>query len=71
MRKIQRWSMTSIFDEYRKFAGTKVLADQEVKKKELFFSCKRNITYFFKKKFIETFNHDQVPYDYEHRPGWL
>lgn len=22
--------MTSIFDEYRKFAGTKVLADQEV-----------------------------------------
>ncbi|KAG2236813.1 hypothetical protein INT48_006997 [Thamnidium elegans] len=50
LRKIQRWSMTSIFDEYRKFAGTKVLADQE---------------------FIETFNHDQVPYDYEHRPGWL
>ncbi|KAI8882592.1 protein-tyrosine phosphatase, partial [Backusella circina FSU 941] len=29
LRKIQRWSMTSIFDEYRKFAGTKVLADQE------------------------------------------
>lgn len=30
LRKIQRWSMTSIFDEYRKFADTKVLADQEV-----------------------------------------
>ncbi|KAI9498788.1 tyrosine phosphatase family-domain-containing protein [Zychaea mexicana] len=29
LRKIQRWSMTSIFDEYRKFADTKVLADQE------------------------------------------
>ncbi|CEG76181.1 hypothetical protein RMATCC62417_11112 [Rhizopus microsporus] len=29
LRKIQNWSMTSIFDEYRKFAGTKVLADQE------------------------------------------
>ncbi|KAG2205976.1 hypothetical protein INT47_005294 [Mucor saturninus] len=50
LRKIQRWSMTSIFDEYRKFAGTKVLADQE---------------------FIETFDHDQVPYDHQHRPGWL
>ncbi|CAG8473099.1 6679_t:CDS:2 [Paraglomus occultum] len=29
LRKLQRWSMTSIFDEYRRFAGTKVLADQE------------------------------------------
>ncbi|CAO3591981.1 unnamed protein product [Absidia cylindrospora] len=29
LRKIQKWSMTCIFDEYRKFAGTKVLADQE------------------------------------------
>ncbi|KAI9312532.1 tyrosine phosphatase family-domain-containing protein [Dichotomocladium elegans] len=29
LRKIQHWSMTSIFDEYRKFAGYKVLADQE------------------------------------------
>ncbi|KAL9542266.1 hypothetical protein MBANPS3_008700 [Mucor bainieri] len=50
LRKIQRWSMTSIFDEYRKFAGTKVLADQE---------------------FIETFDHDLVPYDHQHRPRWL
>ncbi|KAF9426918.1 hypothetical protein BGZ94_005796 [Podila epigama] len=29
LRKIQNWSMTSIFDEYRRFAGSKVLADQE------------------------------------------
>lgn len=29
LRRIQNWSMTSIFDEYRRFAGTKVLADQE------------------------------------------
>ncbi|RUP48824.1 protein tyrosine phosphatase [Jimgerdemannia flammicorona] len=29
LRKLQNWSMTSIFDEYRRFAGTKVLADQE------------------------------------------
>ncbi|EPB87419.1 hypothetical protein HMPREF1544_05729 [Mucor circinelloides 1006PhL] len=50
LRKIQRWSMTSIFDEYRKFAGTKVLADQE---------------------FIETFDHDLVPFDRQHRPSWL
>ncbi|KAI8643454.1 tyrosine phosphatase family-domain-containing protein [Parasitella parasitica] len=50
LRKIQRWSMTSIFDEYRKFAGTKVLPDQE---------------------FIETFDHDLVPYDHQHRPRWL
>ncbi|OBZ89347.1 hypothetical protein A0J61_02608 [Choanephora cucurbitarum] len=50
LRKIQNWSMTSIFDEYRKFAGTKVLADQE---------------------FIETFNHEQVPYNEKNRPKWL
>ncbi|CAG8626892.1 5249_t:CDS:2 [Funneliformis caledonium] len=30
LRKLQKWSMTSIFDEYRRFAGSKVLADQEV-----------------------------------------
>lgn len=36
LRKIQNWSMTSIFDEYRKFAGTKVLADQEVMDTDLF-----------------------------------
>lgn len=30
LRKIQRWSKTSIFDEYRRFADTKVLADLEV-----------------------------------------
>ncbi|CAO3686351.1 unnamed protein product [Umbelopsis vinacea] len=29
LRKIQRWSKTSIFDEYRRFADTKVLADLE------------------------------------------
>ncbi|CAG8446238.1 13566_t:CDS:2 [Acaulospora morrowiae] len=29
LRKLQKWSMTSIFDEYRRFAGTKVLPDQE------------------------------------------
>ncbi|KAF9437751.1 hypothetical protein BGZ76_011281 [Entomortierella beljakovae] len=29
LRRIQNWSMTSIFDEYRRFAGSKVLADQE------------------------------------------
>ncbi|GBC09569.1 hypothetical protein RclHR1_00090003 [Rhizophagus clarus] len=29
LRKLQKWSMTSIFDEYRRFAGSKVLADQE------------------------------------------
>ncbi|CAJ0859104.1 12848_t:CDS:2 [Entrophospora sp. SA101] len=30
LRKLQKWSMTSIFDEYKRFAGTKALADQEV-----------------------------------------
>ncbi|KAI9142625.1 tyrosine phosphatase putative [Paraphysoderma sedebokerense] len=31
LRKLQNWSMTSIFDEYRRFAGTKIrIADQEV-----------------------------------------
>ncbi|KNC97528.1 uncharacterized protein SPPG_07004 [Spizellomyces punctatus DAOM BR117] len=30
LRKLQNWSMTSIFDEYRRFAGTKIrIADQE------------------------------------------
>ncbi|CAJ0750594.1 12381_t:CDS:2 [Entrophospora sp. SA101] len=29
LRKLQKWSMTSIFDEYKRFAGTKALADQE------------------------------------------
>ncbi|KAI9179022.1 tyrosine-protein phosphatase siw14 [Blastocladiella emersonii ATCC 22665] len=30
LRKLQRWSMTSIFDEYRRFAGEKIrIADQE------------------------------------------
>ncbi|CAO3679141.1 unnamed protein product [Umbelopsis ramanniana] len=29
LRKIQRWSKTSMFDEYRRFADTKVLADLE------------------------------------------
>ncbi|TPX33998.1 hypothetical protein SmJEL517_g03221 [Synchytrium microbalum] len=30
LRKLQNWSMTSIFDEYRRFAGTKGrIADQE------------------------------------------
>ncbi|TPX40591.1 hypothetical protein SeLEV6574_g06541 [Synchytrium endobioticum] len=30
LRKLQNWSMTSIFDEYRRFAGTKArIADQE------------------------------------------
>ncbi|KAI9025333.1 tyrosine phosphatase family-domain-containing protein [Phycomyces nitens] len=50
LRKIQRWSMTSIFDEYRKFAGSRILADQE---------------------FIETFDHEGVPYDANYQPVWL
>ncbi|KAL0073748.1 tyrosine phosphatase family-domain-containing protein [Phycomyces blakesleeanus] len=50
LRKIQRWSMTSIFDEYRKFAGSRILADQE---------------------FIETFDHEGVPYDPNYQPVWL
>ncbi|KAI9102027.1 protein-tyrosine phosphatase [Phlyctochytrium arcticum] len=30
LRKLQNWSMTSIFDEYRRFAGSKIrIADQE------------------------------------------
>ncbi|KAL1921495.1 uncharacterized protein VTP21DRAFT_11211 [Calcarisporiella thermophila] len=29
LRKLQNWSMTSIFDEYRRFGGSKVLPDQE------------------------------------------
>ena len=30
LRKVQRWSLTSIFDEYRRFAGTKVrMLDQQ------------------------------------------
>ncbi|CAG8483323.1 9483_t:CDS:2 [Dentiscutata heterogama] len=29
LRKLQKWSLTSIFHEYRRFAVTKVLADQE------------------------------------------
>ncbi|OZJ01751.1 hypothetical protein BZG36_05244 [Bifiguratus adelaidae] len=29
LRKMQQWSMTSVFDEYRRFADTKGLADQE------------------------------------------
>jgi len=30
LRKLQRWSLTSIFDEYRRFAGTKVrVLDQQ------------------------------------------
>jgi hypothetical protein len=30
LRKLQNWSITSIFDEYRRFAGGKIrLADQE------------------------------------------
>ncbi|KAI8908224.1 protein-tyrosine phosphatase [Powellomyces hirtus] len=30
LRKLQNWSMTSIFDEYRRFAGPKIrIADQE------------------------------------------
>ncbi|KAJ8328113.1 tyrosine-protein phosphatase siw14 [Batrachochytrium dendrobatidis] len=30
LRKLQKWSMASIFDEYRRFAGTKThIADQE------------------------------------------
>ncbi|KAK4525293.1 hypothetical protein GAYE_SCF09G3201 [Galdieria yellowstonensis] len=30
LRKVQRWSLTSIFDEYRRFAGTKVrILDQQ------------------------------------------
>jgi tyrosine-protein phosphatase SIW14 len=31
LRKLERWSLTSIFDEYRRFAGNNVrIADQEV-----------------------------------------
>ena len=31
LRKLQNWSITSIFDEYRRFAGTKTrIADQEL-----------------------------------------
>ncbi|KAJ3367370.1 hypothetical protein GGF31_007535 [Allomyces arbusculus] len=38
LRKLQHWSMTAIFDEYRRFAGEKIrLADQECI--ELFDSC--------------------------------
>lgn len=30
LRKVQRWSLTSIFDEYRRFAGNKVrILDQQ------------------------------------------
>jgi protein tyrosine/serine phosphatase len=30
LRKVQNWSLTSIFDEYRRFAGTKVrMLDQQ------------------------------------------
>lgn len=64
--------MTSIFDEYRKFAGTKVLADQEVMHQLYVKQNMQNNPH--KKKnsqFIETFDHDLVPYDHQHRPSWL
>ena len=77
LRKLQRWSMTSIFDEYRRFAGTKVLADQEVSnsKQKLSRLTFPLVTHSINHalvctKFIEIFS-EPVPYDPRHKPEWL
>ncbi|KAI8839124.1 protein-tyrosine phosphatase [Chytriomyces cf. hyalinus JEL632] len=39
LRKLQKWSMASIFDEYQRFSGSKIyIADQEVVKTYFFFN---------------------------------
>ena len=43
LRKLQGWSMASIFDEYRRFSGAKLrIADQEV---NYLFGCHSNIRF--------------------------
>eukprot|EP00246_Nothoceros_aenigmaticus_P001102 TRINITY_DN1144_c0_g1_i2.p1 TRINITY_DN1144_c0_g1~~TRINITY_DN1144_c0_g1_i2.p1 ORF type:complete len:201 (+),score=25.12 TRINITY_DN1144_c0_g1_i2:450-1052(+) len=59
LRKVQNWSLTSIFDEYRRFAGTKVrMLDQQFM--ELF-----DVSSF--RKFGRAWNHSRTMQQYENR----
>ncbi|KAI8845416.1 tyrosine phosphatase family-domain-containing protein [Chytridium lagenaria] len=66
LRKLQKWSLTSIFDEYRRFAGAKIrIADQEVSSNNHLIQF--YLIYF---QFIEVFN-APIDYDPNFLPKWL
>lgn len=65
LRKVLQWSMTSVFDEYRRFAGPKVQRSFPLER--LFIFAQARIA---DQQFVELFS-EKVDYDEEHKPDWL
>lgn len=69
IRRLQGWSMTSIYEEYARFAGHDRVADEEVSKSRVIFAL---FTFTLTSaQFIDMFPVETVTFDTQFAPNWL